>query len=122
MSRSAESPRAGVPARPANAVLASPARRLSRQHPESAVRLMRFEATLFEAMSGDRAALESVARSWGELLSTLPPELRSACRAEFLQFAIETWREFSSVDGRNPLRAESALDVLGFLLEEPADA
>jgi hypothetical protein len=115
-------PHVAAAGRPCHAVMASPARRLSRQHPEAAVRLMRLEATLFEAMSGDRTALEGVGRSWGELLAALPADTRATCRAEFLQFAIETWREFSSVEGRNPLRAESALDVLGLLLSEPADA
>ena len=95
----------------------SPARHLSRSCPESAVKLMRLEATVFEAMAGDRESLEQLPGLWYQIQELVPDNLVASCRAQFVQFALDNWRDFNTAPDRNPLRADSALDVVCLLFD-----
>ncbi len=99
-----------------------PAFQLSRQCPEAAARLMRLEATVFEAMTGDESAQGQLGPLWSEVQEKLGGELRQKCREEFLHYAIHMWQHFSTDVDRNPLQAAAALDVVCRLFEEPEQA
>lgn len=95
-----------------------PAFRLSRQCPEAAARLMRLEATIFEAMTGDDSAQQQLGPLWAEVQERLGQQLQTQCREEFLHYAIHMWQQFSTDGDRNPLQAAAALDVVCRLFEE----
>jgi hypothetical protein len=82
-----------------------------------------FEAlddSMFAAIGGDAAALETARTLWASAIRVLPAELVDESRDHYLRFAAEAAKHGGSDDGepRSPALAVAALEVVELLAQE----
>lgn len=95
-------------------VVAADGRRIPR---ESLERLESLDDTVFAALSGDAAALETVRAAWREATREIDPELLDEARRHYLDRAKSRWRRSQRSSSDRLTLGFAALEVLALLDE-----
>lgn len=104
----ASAPARGVP----------PSETLNPDSPEILDSLERLDDSVFDAISGDGAAMETFRRLWPQLRGQLGDPLLQESREQYLRYALSIWEQCTAIDAvRNAERAIQVLEVLCLLFE-----
>lgn len=96
-----------------------PSKTLPHMEPRILEKLERLDDLVYEAISGNTAALESLKAEWPQLREELDAGSVAESREQYLRYALSIWDECLQPDGvRDPARAVQSLDVLCMLFNE----
>jgi hypothetical protein len=97
----------------------APSRTLDPTSPAVLELLERLDDTVYQAISGQAAALEELETLWPMVLAELGEPLVAESREQYLRYALAIWHDGVEPGAiRNPARALQALDVLCVLFNE----
>lgn len=98
---------------------AGPSKTIQHMEPKILEKLERLDDLVYEAISGNTAALESLKAEWPQLRTDLDAASVAESREQYLRYALSIWGECLQPDGvRDPSRAVQSLDVLCMLFNE----
>ncbi|HUT13864.1 MAG TPA: hypothetical protein VMY42_25470 [Thermoguttaceae bacterium] len=96
----------------------APSKTLRPASSEVLQRLQSLDDAVYEAVSGQAAALEKLEALWSELSADIDEELLAEARQEYLRYALSIWEGCTDAAGlRNPTCAIQVLDVLHILFD-----
>jgi hypothetical protein len=98
---------------------AAPSHAIAPDSPAVLARLEHLDDVVYEALSGDQSAAESLQTLWPAVLADLGEHLVAESREQYLRYALTIWEECVDASGmRDPTRAVQALDVLCVLFDQ----
>lgn len=98
---------------------AGPSKIIPHMEPRVLEKLERLDDLVYEAISGNTAALESLKAEWPQLRGELDAASVAESREQYLRYALSIWEECLQPDGvRDPARAVQSLEVLCMLFNE----
>lgn len=98
---------------------AAPSHAIDPGSPAVLEKLEHLDDVVYEALSGDPSAAESLQTLWPAVLAELGEHLVAESREQYLRYALTIWEECVGADGlRDPSRAVQALDVLCVLFDQ----
>jgi hypothetical protein len=87
--------------------------------PETLDRLEQLDDLVYEAINGQRGAMERLEAAWPKLAAELGEELLAVSREQYLRYALSVWDQCVGADGlREPARAVQAVDVLSLIFAD----
>jgi hypothetical protein len=101
-----------------NAGLIGPSARLDPDDPHVLEKLEHLDDLVYDAIRGDRSAMDGLRTSWPRVRQELGEELLEESRAQYLRYAMSLWEGGAASDSIScPSRAVQALDVLCILFD-----
>ena len=100
----------------------APSKTLNPESPEVLEKLEHLDDVVYEAISGQREALEQLQKLWPDVIAELGESLVDESREQYLRYAMSIWEDTIRDNGiRNPARAMQTLEVLCLLFDERRD-